>query len=326
MNSTSNPNSLATSSITSASRRWLIETMIPRPIHLLITSAKLTSIRLASSLTLMNSVTCSLLSPQYLAHLHRPFPVFSHAVFCLQALTSTTAPASLACVSRIFSCISFSSMSLSSRRPPDHHGIYRLSPLPVLTTIKSTRATSYHRVSCLLFIDKYLRLTSFFSIGIRFRLLLLVFDFGRVSLSTGRSIFPSILGPLVFQLQYFQSRGVLLLLLVRQLPRLPLLLSFPSFLLRFRFFPLFLQRVLLSWFFFLRFYALLGPGRGINCREIDFLQHFWSFNFRSFYFCTSSSFRWLFFFFFLLQDSAFLPQANFLLASSFFFAGAFLPF
>ena len=39
MNSTVYPNSPATSSITSASRRWLMETIIPRLIHLLMISA-----------------------------------------------------------------------------------------------------------------------------------------------------------------------------------------------------------------------------------------------------------------------------------------------
>ena len=53
-------------------RRWLMDTMMPRLIHLLITSAKLTSIRLASSLTEINSVTCNLLpsvaSPSHVQH------------------------------------------------------------------------------------------------------------------------------------------------------------------------------------------------------------------------------------------------------------------
>ena len=115
MNSTSKSNSLATSSITSASNRWFIETMMPRLIHLLITSAKLTSIKPASSLTEMNSVTCNL------------FPS-TPAAPCCSAISSRLAfryfafrlfplppePASFACVCFSFSCISFASITLSS--------------------------------------------------------------------------------------------------------------------------------------------------------------------------------------------------------------------
>ena len=117
INSTSKPNSPATSSITSASRRWLIDTIIPSPIHLPITSAKLTSIRLASSLTVTNSVTCSLLSSI-------PSAPRCSAASSLRALLSLDlaplpppreAPANLAWVSRILSCISFASISFTSR-------------------------------------------------------------------------------------------------------------------------------------------------------------------------------------------------------------------
>ena len=103
MNSTSKPNSLATSSITSASNRWLIETMMPSPIHLLITSAKLTSIRLANSLTLMNSVTCSLLSSTISPCASAASCLFSRRIFAFRLLPLPPAPASLACVSFIFS-------------------------------------------------------------------------------------------------------------------------------------------------------------------------------------------------------------------------------
>ena len=102
MNSTSKPNSLATSSITSASNRWLIDTMIPRPIHLLITSAKLTSIRLASSLTLINSVTCNLLSSPVSPCASASSCLFSRRIFAFRFLPRPPPPASLACVSCIF--------------------------------------------------------------------------------------------------------------------------------------------------------------------------------------------------------------------------------
>ena len=56
-NSTLYPNSSATTTIASASRRWLIETIRPRFMQAEITSLTETSIIVASSLTVTNSVT-----------------------------------------------------------------------------------------------------------------------------------------------------------------------------------------------------------------------------------------------------------------------------
>ena len=108
INSTSKSNSPATSSITSASRRWLMETMIPRLIHLLITSAKLTSIKTCkfthrNKFRNLQFIICQLASPL----LFCSFFSLCFTVFCFQAFSSSAEPASFACVSRILSCISF---------------------------------------------------------------------------------------------------------------------------------------------------------------------------------------------------------------------------
>ena len=103
INSTSNPNSLATNSITSASKRWLIETMIPRFIHFPITSAKLTSIKFANSLTVTNSVTCSLLSSVISPIASAASSRLALRYFAFKLLPFPPAPASFAWVSLIFS-------------------------------------------------------------------------------------------------------------------------------------------------------------------------------------------------------------------------------
>ena len=126
INSTSKPNSPPTNSITSASNRWLMETMIPKPIHLPITSAKLTSIRLANSLTLINSVTINLLSspPSILSAISSLLAFLCLAFMLFPRLEP---PESLAWVSLILSCISFWSISLSSRRLSVDRGPKRLA-------------------------------------------------------------------------------------------------------------------------------------------------------------------------------------------------------
>ena len=102
-NSTSKPNSLATSSITSASKRWLIETMIPKFIHLLIMSAKLTSIKLDNSLTVTNSVTCNLLSVISLVSFSAASSLLARLYFDFKLFPLPPAPANFACVSLILS-------------------------------------------------------------------------------------------------------------------------------------------------------------------------------------------------------------------------------
>ena len=104
INSTSNPNSLTTSSITSASKRWLIDTITPRFIHLAITSAKLTSIKLASSLTVTNSVTCSLLlSVDSPSKASAASSLLARRYFAFRLFPRPPVPVNLAWVSRIFS-------------------------------------------------------------------------------------------------------------------------------------------------------------------------------------------------------------------------------
>ena len=61
MNSTSYPNSSATIVKVSASRRWFIVTIIPKDIHAEITCVTPTSIIVATSLTVTNSVTFNIL-------------------------------------------------------------------------------------------------------------------------------------------------------------------------------------------------------------------------------------------------------------------------
>ena len=102
-NSTSNPNSLATSSITSASKRWLIETMIPKFIHLLMISAKLTSIKLDNSLTVTNSVTCNLLSLNSFCSFSAASSLFARRYLDFKLLPRPPWPDNLACVSLILS-------------------------------------------------------------------------------------------------------------------------------------------------------------------------------------------------------------------------------
>ena len=113
INSTSNPNSLDTSSITSASSLWLIETIIPRLIHLLITSAKLTFSKFASSLTEINSVTCITLSCSAFSAVARFSAISSRLLrrYLAFRFLLRVDPVSLACVSRILSCIAFVSIS-----------------------------------------------------------------------------------------------------------------------------------------------------------------------------------------------------------------------
>ena len=195
MNSTSYPNSLATSSITSASRRWLIDTIIPRFIHLEITSAILASISDASSLTLMNSVTCSfssICSPMESAISSR----FARRYFAFRLLPRPVCPASLACVCLIFSWISFLSISLPPSRffsglnlegpaglcwPPCWGLLPPCCgcPCPVFNT-----ALNCPEACC----------DPFFSMGIRLRLRFSS-RLRAISFSTGNSILPMIFGP-----------------------------------------------------------------------------------------------------------------------------------
>ncbi|MNL47600.1 hypothetical protein D3C87_1703960 [compost metagenome] len=114
MNSTSLSNSFATSSITSASRRWLMDTIIPRLIHLLMTSVKLTSSRLASSLTEINSVTWITLLSLSASAAARFSAISSRLLrryLALRFLPLPPPPASLACVSLILSWIALASTS-----------------------------------------------------------------------------------------------------------------------------------------------------------------------------------------------------------------------
>ena len=125
MNSTSKPNSLTTNSITSASKRWLIETMIPKFIHLPIISAILTSINDANSLTLINSVTCNLLSSDSLPIASAISSRLARRCLALRLFPLPVPPDNLAWVCLIFSCISFESISLFSERSPFFSGLNR---------------------------------------------------------------------------------------------------------------------------------------------------------------------------------------------------------
>src|SRR6187399_2213916 len=72
--------------------------MMPRPIHLLITSVKFTSIRLASSLTLMNSVNCSLLPSSLSPAASAASSRLALRYFAFKLLPLPPAPASLPCL------------------------------------------------------------------------------------------------------------------------------------------------------------------------------------------------------------------------------------
>ena len=107
----------ATSSITSASRRWLIDTMIPRLIHFEITSAKLTSIRLAS-LAYGNEFGYL----QFVAFGARFSHMFGHlfafglAVFGFEAFAPSAGTGQFGLGLFQFSWISLASITLSSLR------------------------------------------------------------------------------------------------------------------------------------------------------------------------------------------------------------------
>ena len=176
--------------------------MIPKLIHLLITSAKLTSIKLANSLTLINSVNCNLLSTASSPMASAISCFFSRRSLAFTLFPLPAPPVSLACVSWIFRWISFSSINFSSRRAPPlcWGGRCCCPPRPRLNPPPPPR------LSWSLLTNTWRWTLSFLVSGIRLRGLFSSRT-GLVSLLTGKSILPKIFGPESFSTSIFSITG-----------------------------------------------------------------------------------------------------------------------
>ena len=191
--------------------------MIPRLIHLLITSVKFTSIRFANSLTLINSVNCSLLPSSLSPAASAASSRFALRYFAFKLLPRPPAPASLPVFPYFFLYFFFVDFFVFSCRSVISSASYARSSSstasgstgPSSATTRSAAWSTTTIISLESFISSIFIFYRIFS----FDFFLLDRDtfafcfsscFGRVSFSTGNRFFQGSLVLLICLLLYFQ--------------------------------------------------------------------------------------------------------------------------